>query len=93
MIFWGYMLLVSLVSMSCFILDKSRAQRGGQRIPEKFLHLLEFLGGVVIILPLMYIIRHKNRSANYYLVTYLIFSIYVFIAVTYHDEISLLIQG
>ena len=67
-----YFLIISLITVILFIIDKRRAQRHKWRIPERVLHLFELMGGVFVIIPLMYIIHHKNKKRQYYLLTYLI---------------------
>lgn len=72
MLFLYYFLLISLVAGVTFALDKYKAKRAKWRIPEQSLHVLEALGGVFVILLLMYKIRHKNAKSSYYIKTYLI---------------------
>lgn len=67
-----YLAIIGLISAILFAIDKHRAQKHKWRIPEKVLHLFELLGGVFAIVPMMYIIRHKNKKHQYYLITYLI---------------------
>lgn len=62
----------SLVTFVAFGVDKARAQRGARRIPERTLHTLELLGGVVGGLVAMQVFRHKRRKARYWAVTALI---------------------
>jgi len=69
---FAYLVLISLISLIFFSLDKSKAKRNKRRIPEATLHILELLGGVFVILPWMYVIRHKNRKWKYFLWSYLI---------------------
>lgn len=79
----GYFLVVNLMFVVLFILDKSRAKRNlKKRIPEKKLHSLEALGGVFLGIVLMYVMRHKNKKKSYYLKTYLILLIWI-IVLTY----------
>lgn len=69
---FSYFILISLISLIVFSLDKSKAKRNKRRIPEKVLHILELLGGVFVIIPWMYVIRHKNRKFKYFIWSYLI---------------------
>ena len=82
-----YLLAVNLVASIFFISDKQRALHGRRRIPELVLHLLEALGGVFLVIPLMYIIRHKNRKISYFIITYLLF--FAWIAATYFLKLHL----
>lgn len=61
-----------LASGMLFSYDKYAARIGRWRIPEMLLHILELLGGVFIVLPLMYILRHKNKKFSYFIFTYII---------------------
>lgn len=67
-----YLAIIGLVSAILFAIDKHRAKKHKWRIPEKVLHLFELLGGVFVIVPMMYLIHHKNKKHQYYLITYLI---------------------
>ncbi|MDF1548836.1 MAG: DUF1294 domain-containing protein [Bacteroidales bacterium] len=68
-----YLLTTNLIAALVFYMDKQKARKGKYRTKEKKLHLIELLGGVFIILPMLYMIRHKNRKTSYYAYTYLIF--------------------
>ena len=65
-----YLLAIGIVDTAIFAYDKSCARNGCRRIPEKVLHLLELLGGVFLIVPMMYVLRHKNKKISYFAVTY-----------------------
>jgi len=41
-------------------------------VPERTLHLLEALGGVIANLLLMYTLHHKNRKFSYWIWTWLV---------------------
>jgi uncharacterized membrane protein YsdA (DUF1294 family) len=71
-LFWFYLLLINLLGAASFYSDKQRARKKQRRISEKRLHVLEALGAIWAMLPMMYLIRHKNRSAAYYRISYLI---------------------
>ncbi len=68
-----YLIIIGFVSSIFFIGDKQKAKKKKYRFPEKTLHFMEFAGGIFAILPLMYIIRHKNRKAKYYIWSYIAF--------------------
>ena len=62
-----------------FSYDKWAAAKKHRRIPERNLHLFELIGGVIINLLLMYLLRHKNRKFQYYSVTWGILLGYIFV--------------
>ena len=65
------LLLYPLASVLCFFLywhDKSSAQQGRRRTPEKTLHLVELAGGWPGALVAQQVLRHKTRKASYQLV-------------------------
>lgn len=65
--FWP-LLLYPVASVLCFFLywsDKSSAKKGGQRIPENTLHLVELAGGWPGALLAQQAFRHKTRKGSY----------------------------
>ena len=72
-----YLLTVGIVSACVFCIDKYKAINGKWRISESMLHGLELLGGVFFIVPLMYIIHHKNSKFSYYAVSYVILALWI----------------
>lgn len=88
MTFWTqtvliYLALISLTSASLFVYDKISAKRNGRRIPERTLHVLEFLGGFFINIILMYSIHHKNRKFSYWIWTWLILIVWAVLLFLY----------
>ena len=75
--FYYYLLVISIVAAITFAIDKRRARKQLRRVPENVLHAMELLGGVFIIIPMMYLIRHKNRKKSYFLITYLILVVWI----------------
>ena len=67
-----WLLAINLIGGSVLALDKRRATTRKWRIPESYLHVLELAGGVFLMLPLMYVIRHKNQKTTYYLWSWVI---------------------
>lgn len=64
----GYAVMLAVTSAAstvCLILDKRRAERGGWRIPEQTLHLLELLGGWPASWLTRRAIRHKTVKLRY----------------------------
>ncbi len=76
-----YLIVINIVTAIIFAGDKKKAKNRKMRIPEKTLHLLEFAGGFVAVLILMYTIRHKNRKTKYYIWTYLACLIWIVILI------------
>jgi len=75
-----YLIIIGLISAVFFIGDKQKAKKKKYRFSEKTLHYFEFAGGIFAILPLMYIIRHKNRKQKYYIWSYIaLFSWLIFL--------------
>lgn len=65
-----YLAAVGLTGVLFLCVDKYKATHEKWRIKERTLHLWEFLGGVFLMLPAMYVIRHKCRKAAYFWLTY-----------------------
>ncbi len=85
-----YFVVLNVVACLIFIMDKQRAKRKQSRISEFTLHFLEFCGAIFTILPMMYIIRHKNRKFGYYSISYLVFLVWIIALYAYiRAEISL----
>lgn len=61
-IIFSYLLFLNLFSLFTMASDKSKAQKGKWRTPEKTLFLLAFLGGSVGIYLGMYVFHHKTRK-------------------------------
>jgi len=64
--------VINVISASFFLYDKLAAIKNKSRIPEKFLHALELVGGIFSIILLMYVVRHKNRKWMYFCFSWLI---------------------
>ncbi|MBQ5404676.1 MAG: DUF1294 domain-containing protein [Bacteroidales bacterium] len=65
-----YLLTIGVVGIIFLCTDKYKATHEKWRIKEQTLHILEFLGGVFLMLPAMYIVRHKCRKVSYFWITY-----------------------
>ncbi|MBP1644508.1 MAG: hypothetical protein H6Q16_83 [Bacteroidetes bacterium] len=70
--FFLYLLIINIISILVFAIDKVQAKNQKRRIPEKILHLLELLGGVFGIIVTMYLIHHKSSKWQYYIITFII---------------------
>lgn len=53
-------LVMSLITLVVYAIDKSAAQRGARRVPENTLHLLALLGGWPGALLAQRWLRHKS---------------------------------
>lgn len=67
-----YLFIVNCIGCLLLLIDKQRARKGKWRVPEKQLHLCELLGGIFCMLPFYYYIRHKNRKASFWIISWLI---------------------
>jgi uncharacterized membrane protein YsdA (DUF1294 family) len=69
---------MNIMGAIVFLYDKHLAKKKSHhRIPEKVLHLIELLGGVVGILIIMLGEGHKKSKKSYYRWTYVIFVLWV----------------
>lgn len=74
--FWGT-LIMSLVALGAYGIDKRRANRGKRRIPEKTLHLFEVLGGWPGAVLGQQMFRHKTVKMSFRLVLWAIVFLHV----------------
>lgn len=58
---WPCLLLINLITLVAYGVDKHRAKKGKWRISEKTLFLLPLIGGSVGAIAGMYLFRHKTR--------------------------------
>lgn len=65
-----YLLVIGMTGCVMLGLDKHWARKDKWRIEEYKLHVLELLGGVWLMLPCMYLIRHKTSKFAYYIWTW-----------------------
>ncbi len=72
-----YLLIIGIIGVIFLRTDKYKATHEKWRIKERTLHILEFLGGVFLMLPAMYIIRHKNKKAAFYVITYVALAVWL----------------
>lgn len=61
--------VASALSVLSMAWDKLRARRGGRRVPERVLHVLELLGGWPGALVAMFALNHKRAKPGFWAVT------------------------
>ncbi len=77
--FFIYLFAINLISGILFAYDKFAAINKRNRISEGGLHLFEGLGGAFAVLILMYILHHKLRKSTYYMWTWILMTLWVFV--------------
>ena len=63
--------LMSLLALAFYALDKRQAKRAGWRVPEKRLHLLSLLGGWPGAMVGQRLLRHKSIKTRFRVVFWL----------------------
>lgn len=85
-IFWGYTVILTVVTFIAYARDKHKARKNMWRTPEGTLLLLAFIGGAIGAFLGMTLCRHKIRKAKFYLtVPFLAFLQIAFIIFMYRD--------
>lgn len=74
-----YLILINVTSFVFCAYDKWASKREKQRIPEKTLFLLSFLGGSPVMFLTMRLIRHKTRHKRFMFGIPLIMVLQIFI--------------
>ncbi len=75
-----YLLLINLLTLIIFAVDKQRARRHAWRIPESTLLLLAVLGGSLGAWAAIWICHHKTRRRKFTLGVPLIFCLQLALA-------------
>ena len=73
-----YLIVINIIADIIFCADKHRAKKDKRRVPESILHLFELIGAIFTIIPLMFIIRHKNQKWSYKIVSFIILALWIF---------------
>ena len=63
----GYILAVNAIAFVAFLLDKRRARRGRDRLPERPLLVLSLLGGSLGAWCAMQLMQHKTHKRSFQL--------------------------
>ncbi len=72
---WIYLLVINVAAYTLMSIDKTRAQKGGRRIPERTLLLAAAAGGSPGAWLAMKRRRHKTKHAAFYLGIPILFAI------------------
>ena len=72
----GYLVGINALTAFFYWADKWKAKQGAWRVPEKFLHLLELLGGWPAGFLLQRLLRHKTAKWSYQIVFWIIVFVY-----------------
>lgn len=76
----GYVVALNLLTYGAYAWDKHRARKGGWRVAEFQLHLLEFLGGWPAAWIAQRRLRHKCLKKSYQWVYWIIIIVYQLVA-------------
>lgn len=74
-----YLIIINVIAIIIFSYDKYASVTSRKRIKVAVLHSIEILGGAFANLLLIYVLRHKSKKPNYYMWTWMIFTIWMFI--------------
>ncbi len=61
----AYIALISVAAIVLTVADKIAARRGGERVPERTLLFIGWVGGAAAMLTIMLAIRHKTKKAKF----------------------------
>ena len=70
-IWFVYLIAMSLIAYILYAADKRRAKRDAWRIRERTLLLFGFLGGAIGALAAMEMLRHKTKHTQFWIVNLL----------------------
>lgn len=62
---WIYLLIINIISFLVMGWDKRAAIKHNQRIPEKTLFIVAFIGGSLGSISAMILFHHKNRKPKF----------------------------
>ncbi len=75
-IFITYLLFINLVSLVIVFLDYKLII---PRVPSVVLHALELSGGIILMLPTLFLLRYRITKESYYLVSIWSLTVWFFI--------------
>lgn len=80
-----YLVIMNLLTILMFKIDKYKAEKNKWRIKESTLHFLSFMGGSIGAVFAEKKFHHKNAKKSFYLITYLALLVdcLTFIAIVY----------
>ncbi len=58
-------IVINIISFFLFFIDKRKAIKGSERIPEKNFFYLSLAGGWILGILSIYLFRHKNRKLSF----------------------------
>lgn len=59
------LIAINVISFFLIFIDKRKAIKGSERIPEKNFFYLSLAGGWILGIPSIYLFRHKNRKLSF----------------------------
>lgn len=83
---WWYIFMIFTTAVAFFI-DKRLAQNGARRIPEKWLHSLEIMGGWPGALVASELFRHKRQKTSYMYPLYAISALHILLWGLYFTKV------
>ncbi|NLR93266.1 hypothetical protein HGP29_18835 [Flammeovirga sp. SR4] len=73
-----YLMIINIIGVTVVLLDYYHVI---PRVPSLVLHLLELMGGVIMMLPVLFILKHNRVfRESYYLVSFWTLTIWFFIS-------------
>lgn len=79
-----YLLIVNLIALILYGIDKFKAKHSLWRIPEKILFLISFIGGSVGALLGMYLFHHKTKHLSFVILNPLFLILQIFLVIYFY---------
>lgn len=83
-----YLIIINIITLLIFSLDKLFAILKKSRVSEKTLLFLSIIGGCFLELFGMYLFNHKIRKAKFHIVNILFIIIYILVLIYYGKYIA-----